>query len=107
MGRWASLTPGPWMPPTPTRSSAEPRAAADGGRVLVADSSLSLSAAAAAELCVMPLVGARVDALMNQRWQSGIVPFDGDCLVTDDVITVEELRELLAAIVPELERRCA
>jgi hypothetical protein len=44
---------------------------------------------------------------MNQRWQSGLSPFDGDCLVTDDVVTVEELRELLAAIVPELERGCA
>src|SRR5262249_36278482 len=52
-------------------------------------------------------LGARVDALLNQRWQSGLSPFDGDCLVTDDAINVEELRELLAVVVPELERGCA
>ena len=44
---------------------------------------------------------------MNQRWQSGLFPFDGDCLVTDDAVTVEELLEFLAVIVPELERECA
>jgi hypothetical protein len=45
-----------------------------------------------------------VDAFMNQRWQSGLSPFDGDCLVTDDLISVEELRQLLGVILPELER---
>jgi hypothetical protein len=50
----------------------------------------------------MPL-RARVDALMNQRWQSGLSPFDGDCLVTDDLISVEELRQLLDVILLELE----
>jgi hypothetical protein len=43
---------------------------------------------------------------MNERWQGGFSPFDGDCLATDDVTTVEELRQILAVIVPELERRC-
>jgi hypothetical protein len=45
-----------------------------------------------------------VDALMNQRWQSRLSPFDGDCLVSDDLVSVEELRELLGVILPELER---
>jgi len=44
---------------------------------------------------------------MNQRWQGGLSPFDGDCLISDDRITVEELRELLTVIVPELEKGCA
>jgi hypothetical protein len=48
-----------------------------------------------------------VDVLMNQRWQSGLSPFDGDCLVTDDLISVEELGQLLGMILPELERGCA
>ena len=44
---------------------------------------------------------------MNQRWQSGLSPFDGDCLISDDVLSVEELRELLANVVPELESHYA
>lgn len=40
---------------------------------------------------------------MNERWQAGLSPFDGDCLVTDDLVPVEELRALLAIILPELE----
>ena len=40
---------------------------------------------------------------MNQRWQAGLSPFDGDCLVTDDLVSVEDLRALLAVILPELE----
>ena len=53
------------------------------------------------------LLGARVDALMNQRWQSGLSPFDGDCLVTDDLISVGDLCQLLGVILPELERASA
>lgn len=45
-----------------------------------------------------------MDALLNQRWQSGLSPFDGDCFVTDDFLSVEELRQLLGVILPELER---
>jgi hypothetical protein len=48
-----------------------------------------------------------VDALMNQRWQSGLSPFDGDCLVTDDLISAEELRQLVGVILPALERGSA
>jgi hypothetical protein len=44
---------------------------------------------------------------MNQRWQNGLSPFDGDCLVTADLISVEELRQLLGVILPELERTSA
>src|SRR5262245_39502605 len=44
---------------------------------------------------------------MNQRWQSGLSPFDGDCLVTDDLISAEELRQLLGMMLPELERGSA
>jgi hypothetical protein len=40
---------------------------------------------------------------MNQRWQIGISPFDGDCLLTDDLLSVADLRLLLAVVVPELE----
>jgi hypothetical protein len=40
---------------------------------------------------------------MNQRWQSGLSPFDGDCLVTDDLLSVEDLRSLLGVVVPELQ----
>jgi hypothetical protein len=46
-----------------------------------------------------------VDALMNE--QSGHLPFDGDCLVTDDLISAEELRQLLGVILPALERGSA
>jgi len=48
-------------------------------------------------------LGARVDALLNQRWQSGLTPFNGDCLRTDDLISVAELASLLSAIVPVLQ----
>src|SRR4051812_48637239 len=41
---------------------------------------------------------------MNQRWQSYLSPFDGDCLRTDDLISVADLASLLAAIVPALQR---
>ena len=44
---------------------------------------------------------------MNQRWQSGLSPFDGDCLVTDDLLSVEDLRSLLAVIVPALQSEYA
>jgi hypothetical protein len=48
-----------------------------------------------------------VDALMNQRWQAGLSPFDGDCLTADEPISVEDLRELLEAILPELKEETA
>lgn len=48
-----------------------------------------------------------MDALLNLRWQSGLSPFDGDCLVTADVITVGELGRLLDVTLPELERAYA
>jgi hypothetical protein len=41
---------------------------------------------------------------MNQRWQAGLCPFNGDSLITDSLVSVEELQALLAAILPELER---
>jgi hypothetical protein len=44
-----------------------------------------------------------MDALLNQRWQAGVSPFDGDCVITDDLVSVEELRALLAVILPELK----
>ena len=44
---------------------------------------------------------------MNQRWQAGLSPFDGDCLIADDLRSVEALRELLAEILPELQREYA
>lgn len=44
---------------------------------------------------------------MNQRWQSGLSPFDGDCLITDDLLLVEDLRSLLALVVAELESQYA
>src|SRR5262245_12375557 len=40
---------------------------------------------------------------MNQRWQSGLSPFDGDIPFTDDPISVQDLRNILAVIVPELQ----
>jgi hypothetical protein len=40
---------------------------------------------------------------MNERWQNGLSPFDGDCLLTDDLVSVEELRKLLGVILAELE----
>src|SRR5262249_13797481 len=40
---------------------------------------------------------------MNQRWQSGLSPFNGDILFADDPISVHDLRAILAVIVPELE----
>jgi hypothetical protein len=40
---------------------------------------------------------------MNQRWQSGLSPFDGDILFTDDPISVQDLQAILLVIVPELE----
>jgi hypothetical protein len=45
-----------------------------------------------------------VDAILNQRWQGGLSPFDGDCLRADDLISVADLGSLLAAIVPALQR---
>jgi hypothetical protein len=47
-----------------------------------------------------------VDTLLNQRWQSRLLPFDGDCILTDDLISVEDLRKLLGIILPELEKSC-
>ena len=44
---------------------------------------------------------------MNKRWQGGLSPFDGDCIVTDDLLSVEDLHSLLAVVVPGLERRYA
>ena len=44
---------------------------------------------------------------MNQRWQSALSPFNGDCLRTNDLITVADLGTLLAAILPELQREYA
>jgi hypothetical protein len=44
---------------------------------------------------------------MNHRWQGGLSPFDGDCLVTDDLVSVEDLRALLALILHELEEEYA
>jgi hypothetical protein len=41
---------------------------------------------------------------MNQRWQAGLSPFDGDCLITGDLVSVEDLRALLAGILSTLER---
>jgi hypothetical protein len=41
---------------------------------------------------------------MNQRWHAGLSPFDGDCLIIDELVSVEDLRALLAAILPEIER---
>ena len=41
---------------------------------------------------------------MNQRWQAGLSPFDGDCLRTDDLISVMDLGAVLAAIAPALQR---
>ena len=40
---------------------------------------------------------------MNQRWQEGLSPFDGECLTTDEMIPVEDLRSLLAVLLPELK----
>jgi hypothetical protein len=48
--------------------------------------------------------GVSVDALINERWQAGLCPFDGECLVSDEPISVEDLRTILAAIFPELQR---
>jgi hypothetical protein len=48
-------------------------------------------------------LGVRVDALINQRWQAGLSPFAGDCLITDDLVSVEDLRTLLAVILAELK----
>jgi hypothetical protein len=39
---------------------------------------------------------------MNQRWQRDLSPFDGDCLVTDDLLSVVDLRALLAVVVSDL-----
>ena len=47
-----------------------------------------------------------MDHVMNQRWQSGLPPFDGDCLVTRDIVTVEELRKVLSAVVQLLQMEC-
>jgi hypothetical protein len=33
---------------------------------------------------------------MNQLWQSGLPPFDGDTLFTDDPISVQDLQAILA-----------
>jgi hypothetical protein len=44
-----------------------------------------------------------VDSLMNQLWQAGLSPFDGDCLITEEMISVEDLRALLAVLLPELK----
>jgi hypothetical protein len=44
---------------------------------------------------------------MNKRWQRGLSPFDGDCIVSDDFLSVEDLRSLLAVVVPDLESRYA
>ncbi|HWY87231.1 MAG TPA: hypothetical protein VNX28_10930 [Gemmataceae bacterium] len=44
-----------------------------------------------------------MDTLLNQRWQAGLPPFDGDCLVTDGMISVDNLRMLLAIVLPELK----
>jgi hypothetical protein len=40
---------------------------------------------------------------MNQRWQTGLSPFDGDILFSDDPISVQDLQAILAVIVQELE----
>jgi hypothetical protein len=48
-----------------------------------------------------------MDALLKQRWQAGLAPFDGDCLVTDGSISVDNLRTLLAYVLPELKRDVA
>jgi hypothetical protein len=41
---------------------------------------------------------------MSQRWQSGLSPFNGDCLRTDDQISVADLGALLTAIIPALQK---
>jgi hypothetical protein len=40
---------------------------------------------------------------MNQRWQRGLSPFNGDCLRSDDQISVADLGALLTAIIPTLQ----
>ena len=40
---------------------------------------------------------------MNQRWQDGLSPFDGVCLITGEPLSVEELRELLGMVVSNLQ----
>ena len=44
---------------------------------------------------------------MNQRWHDGMSPFDRDCIVTDDLISVDELRVLLGVVVSDLESHYA
>ena len=44
-----------------------------------------------------------MDERMIQRWRGGLSPFSGDCLRTDDLISVEELRALLSVIVLDLK----
>ncbi len=41
---------------------------------------------------------------MNERWKRGLSPFDGDCLVTDDLLSVEDLRSLFTTVVSRLEQ---
>jgi hypothetical protein len=48
-----------------------------------------------------------VDSLLNQHWERGLSPFDGDCLVFDDVLSVEDLRSVLSVIIPTLEGQYA
>jgi hypothetical protein len=48
-----------------------------------------------------------MDQVMNQCWQSGQPPFDGDCLLTPDGLSLEDLRRILLAVIAELERSFA
>jgi hypothetical protein len=40
---------------------------------------------------------------MHRRWQTALPPFDGECIVTGESVSVEELRAILGVVVPELE----
>ncbi len=44
---------------------------------------------------------------MNQRWQDGMSPFDGDCIRTDDLLSLDELCGLLGVVVSDLQRHYA
>ena len=48
-----------------------------------------------------------MDALLDERWRTAQPPFDGDCLVADGSLTVDELREILNVTVSVLRNRNA
>lgn len=44
-----------------------------------------------------------MDEVMNQRWHQTLSPFDGDCLLTFEAVTVAQLQQLMSTLLTGLK----